>query len=168
MSGYCYGIVKFYNPYKGYGFVTPWAEPGLQLFIHSNVLSNFKKAPARGDIVLFQVSKNPWRCHFGKPCCINVHPLAALPKDVRFLAVVTRFVGGRYGFATPVDEGGNLFGLSTVFIHDSELAEDIPMLRTGDLISFQLSLTAKGGYALRVKLEQAYKKLARSKRAKLA
>lgn len=50
------GVVKWYSPNKGYGFVT--LASGEELFFHRSSLAAEGAPPAAGDLVQFAVSEN--------------------------------------------------------------------------------------------------------------
>jgi CspA family cold shock protein len=61
------GNIKFYDPLKGFGFVT--ATDGRELFVHHSQVADFGQSPAilkRGDIIEFDVhlhEKGPRASH---------------------------------------------------------------------------------------------------------
>lgn len=51
------GRVKWFNPQKGYGFITP-DEPGPELFLHISALVH-KCIPQEGDAIEFIIEPGP-------------------------------------------------------------------------------------------------------------
>ncbi len=54
--GHQRGVVKWYNPTKGYGFIT--LASGEELFFHRSSLPAEGAPPAAGDLIQFAVSEN--------------------------------------------------------------------------------------------------------------
>jgi len=52
------GVVKWFNPVKGYGFITP--EEGKDVFVHySSIDGEGYKTLEEGERVVFEVSEGP-------------------------------------------------------------------------------------------------------------
>jgi len=69
-DGMSEGVVKWFNPVKGYGFITQ--EEGKDVFVHySSIDGEGYKSLEEGERVVFEVSEGP-----KGPMAVNVSPQA--------------------------------------------------------------------------------------------
>ena len=127
------GTVNWYEPAKGYGFVTPDSGDG-EIFVHSSAIVG-GGVIAEGQRVAFLVvegEKGPQADH-----------LLPLGAD----GTVTWYDAGKgFGFITP-DSGDQ-----DVFVHARSLSGDLAELVEGDRVSFRASEGEKGLQAQGVRL----------------
>lgn len=140
------GTVAWYEPAKGYGFVTPDGG-GDEVFLHSSAIVT-GGVVSEGQRVAFLVVDGE-----RGPQADHLLPLgaAAAPQPVAASdgadGTVSWFDGDKgFGFITP-DTGG-----PDVFVHVRELAHGVPDLREGDRITYDVVEGDRGPQARGVRL----------------
>jgi len=143
------GTVNWYEPAKGYGFVTPDSGDG-EIFVHSSAIVG-GGVIAEGQRVAFLVvegEKGPQADHLlplGADAAAG--PSRAAAKNDGADGTVTWYDAGKgFGFITP-DSGDQ-----DVFVHARSLSGDLAELVEGDRVSFRASEGEKGLQAQGVRL----------------
>jgi CspA family cold shock protein len=143
------GTVNWYEPAKGYGFVTPDSGDG-EIFVHSSAIVG-GGVIAEGQRVAFLVvegEKGPQADHLlplGADAASG--PGRAATKDDGADGTVTWYDAGKgFGFVTP-DSGDQ-----DVFVHARALHGDLTELAEGDRVSYRASEGEKGLQAQGVRL----------------
>lgn len=143
------GTVNWYEPAKGYGFVTP-DSGGAEIFLHSSAIVG-GGVVSEGQRVAFLVvegEKGPQADHL-LPLGADAAPgpQRAAARDDGADGTVTWYDAGKgFGFITP-DSGDQ-----DVFVHARSLAGDVGELVEGDRVSYRLSEGEKGAQAQGVRL----------------
>ncbi|GIG35917.1 cold-shock protein [Cellulomonas pakistanensis] len=143
------GTVNWYEPAKGYGFLTP-GDGGGEIFVHSSAIVG-GGVLTDGQPVAFLVvegEKGPQADHV-LPLRASSVAGAGQPADRNDGAdgTVTWYDAGKgFGFITP-DSGDQ-----DVFVHARTLSDDIGELVEGDRVSYRLSEGEKGLQAQGVRL----------------
>lgn len=133
------GIVKFYNPEKGFGFIG--LPDGREVFVHHSVIpGEGYRLLVQGEPVLVEVAKNEERDGW-RATSVN-----SVPGRVRG-RVSNFFEDKGYGFIT-VDTTEE-----SVFFHYKDLlgAEKVKRARPEELVEFEIEEQEKGNRAVRVK-----------------
>lgn len=142
------GTVSWYEPSKGYGFVTPDGG-GAEVFVHSSAIVG-GGVVSEGQRVAFLVvdgEKGPQAEH--------LLPLGAqaaqqaVASDGADGTVSWYDEGKGFGFITP-DSGG-----PDVFAHVRELADGLPELAEGDRVTYDVVESEKGPQARGVRLARS-------------
>jgi CspA family cold shock protein len=143
------GTVNWYEPAKGYGFVTPDSGDG-EIFVHSSAIVG-GGVIAEGQRVAFLVvegEKGPQADHLlplGADAASG--PGRAATKDDGADGTVTWYDAGKgFGFITP-DSGDQ-----DVFVHARTLTGGLTELAEGDRVSYRASEGEKGLQAQGVRL----------------
>jgi CspA family cold shock protein len=137
------GTVAWYEPGKGYGFVTPDGG-GPEVFVHSSsiVTGGVLSADQRVAFLVVEGERGLQAEH--------LLPLAAgagRPADDGADGTVTWYDEGKgFGFVTP-DSGG-----ADVFVHVRALTDGLTWLTAGDRVSYQVVTGDKGPQARDVQL----------------
>lgn len=137
------GTVSWYEPTKGYGFITP-EDDGAEIFVHSSAIVG-GGVLAEGQRVAFLVvpgEKGPQADH--------LLPLKAQPAADGADGTVTWYdeIKG-FGFIKP-DSGGE-----DVFVHARSLTGGLTELDEGDRVAFDVVAGDKGPQAREVRLPRA-------------
>lgn len=138
------GTVSWYEPGKGYGFVTPDGG-GAEIFVHSSAIVG-GGVIAEGQRVAFLVvdgEKGPQADHL---LPLGAQAARAQAADGADGTVTFYDVEKGFGFATP-DAGGE-----DVFVHAKELAGGLGELSEGDRITFETAESDRGPQARGVRL----------------
>ncbi|MFC7489356.1 MULTISPECIES: cold-shock protein [unclassified Knoellia] len=139
------GTVSWYEPSKGYGFITPDGG-GAEVFVHSSAIVG-GGVVSEGQRVAFLVvdgEKGPQADH--------LLPLGAQAAQQAVASdgadgTVSWYAGDKgFGFITP-DSGG-----PDVFVHVRELADGLPELGEGDRVTYAVVVSEKGPQARDVRL----------------
>jgi CspA family cold shock protein len=142
------GTVAWYEPAKGYGFITPDGG-AAQIFVHSSAIVG-GGVVSEGQRVAFLVidgEKGPQADHL-----LPLGPQAAqqvvAPHGVG--GTVSWYDGDKgFGFITP-ESGGR-----DVFVHVRDLAGGLTELREGDQVTYDAAVSEKGPQALDVRLARS-------------
>ncbi len=142
------GTVAWYEPAKGYGFVTPDGG-GDEIFVHSSAIVG-GGVIAEGQRVAFLVvdgEKGPQADHL-LPLGAQVvqHALASDGADG---AVSWYDADKGFGFITPESGGPD------VFVHVRALADGLPGLGDGDRVTYDTVVSEKGPQARDVRLARS-------------
>ena len=139
------GTVTWYEPAKGYGFITP-EDGGAEIFLHSSAIVG-GGVVSEGQRVAFLVvdgQKGPQAEH--------LLPLGAQVAQQTVASdgadgTVSWYAGDKgFGFITP-DSGG-----PDVFVNVRELADGLPELGEGDRVSYGVVVGERGPQARDVRL----------------
>ncbi|GGB78028.1 cold-shock protein [Knoellia flava TL1] len=139
------GTVSWYEPAKGYGFITPDGG-GAEIFVHSSAIVG-GGVLSDGQRVAFLVvdgEKGPQADHL-----LPLGPEAAQQRatsDGADGTVSWYDTDKGFGFIAP-DSGG-----ADVFVHVRELADGVPDLGEGDRVSYDVVMSEKGPQARDVRL----------------
>ena len=139
------GTVSWYEPGKGYGFVTPDGG-GAEIFVHSSAIVG-GGVIADGQRVAFLIvdgDKGPQADHL-LPLGAEAARHAAA-SDGADGTVAWYDAGKGFGFVTP-DRGGE-----DVFVHVRSLAGGMSELAEGDRVTYDVGQTDKGLQALNVRI----------------
>jgi CspA family cold shock protein len=138
------GTVAWYEPGKGYGFITPDGA-GAQIFVHSSAIVG-GGVISEGQRVAFLVvdgEKGPQADHLLPLGAQAARPVASDGAD----GTVSWYDTEKgFGFVTP-DAGGE-----DAFVHVRELAGGLAGLSDGDRVTFDLAGGEKGPQARNVRL----------------
>jgi len=120
------GTVLWYDPKKGYGFITP-DDGGENLFVHSTELRARAHNKLDGQKVEYQTGK----LKSGKMVAMNVKGTGLLLKGTMLWFDSKK----RYGFITPSDGGDNVFahGSEILCSNFAELNNELVEYRMGKL-----------------------------------
>jgi CspA family cold shock protein len=137
------GTVTWYEPGKGYGFVTP-EDGGEEIFVHSSAIVG-GGVISEGQRVAFLVidgEKGPQADHL-LPLGAAAAPRASDGAD----GTVSWYDGDKgFGFVAP-DSGG-----VDVFVHVSELARGLTGLAEGERVTYDVAAGDKGPQARNVQI----------------
>ncbi|KGM02842.1 cold-shock protein [Cellulomonas cellasea] len=139
------GTVSWYEPGKGYGFVTPDSR-GTEIFVHSSAIVG-GGVISEGQRVAFLIvdgERGPQADHL-LPLGADAAP-RAVASDGADGTVSWYDVDKGFGFATP-DIGGD-----DVFVHVRALPAGLTGLAEGDRISYDIAANEKGPQARNVQL----------------
>ncbi len=132
------GIVKWFNPTKGYGFVTDDAG-GADLFVHRrDVISPEDGALMEGDRVGFDRTDTP-RGGAAVNVMRDITNLTILGGTVKWFNTTKGF-----GFVMP-DAGG-----ADLFMHQDNLRMGGHLPQEGDRVTYEMMQTVKGSAARNV------------------
>lgn len=142
------GTVSWYEPAKGYGFVTPDGD-GTEIFVHSSAIVG-GGVLSEGQRVAFLVvdgEKGPQADHL-LPLGVQAAQQAVVSDGAD--GTVSWYDGGKgFGFITP-DSGG-----PDVFVHVRELADGVVELGEGDRLTYDTVMSEKGPQARDVRLARS-------------
>jgi CspA family cold shock protein len=142
------GTVSWYEPGKGYGFVTPDSR-GTEIFVHSSAIVG-GGVLSEGQRVAFLIvdgEKGPQADHV-LPLGPEAAP-RAVASDGADGTVSWYDVDKGFGFATPDTGDGD------VFVHVRALPAGLTGLTEGDRISYDIAANEKGPQARNVQLVRA-------------
>ncbi len=142
------GTVNWYEPAKGYGFLTPDNGAG-EIFVHSSAIVG-GGVLAEGQRVAFLVvdgEKGPQADHVLPLGADAAGPGAAAARNDGADGTVTWYDAGKgFGFITPDS------GEQDIFVHARSLHGDLTELAEGDRVSYRASEGEKGLQAQGVRL----------------
>ncbi|KGM14179.1 cold-shock protein [Cellulomonas bogoriensis] len=139
------GTVSWYEPAKGYGFLTPDGG-GAELFLHSSAIVG-GGVVTDGQRVAFMVVEGPKGSQAGHVLPLGPDAGAPNPTSDGADGTVTWFDGDKgFGFLTP-DAGGE-----DVFVHVRALAGGLTELAEGDRVTYDVAVSEKGPQARDVQL----------------
>ena len=142
------GTVAWYEPAKGYGFITPDGG-GAEIFVHSSAIvgGGVLSEEQRVAFLVVDGEKGPQADHLlplrspGRP---------ADPGIRRADGTVSWYDGGKgFGFITPESGGPD------VFVHVRELADGLAELGEGDRVTYDVVASEKGPQARDVRLARS-------------
>ena len=140
------GTVAWYEPAKGYGFITPDDGGGGEVFLHSSAIVG-GGVVSQGQRVAFLVvdgEKGPLAEHL-LPLGAQASPQVVAPDGAD--GTVSWYDGDKgFGFITPESGGPD------VFVHVRELAAGLPELGEGDRVTYDVVVSEKGPQARDVRL----------------
>ncbi len=142
------GTVSWYEPAKGYGFVTPDGG-GTEIFVHSSAIVG-GGVVAEGQRVAFLVvdgEKGPQADHL-LPLGAQAAQ-GAVASDGADGTVSWYDLDKGFGFITPESGGPD------VFVHVRELADGLPDLDEGDRVTYDVVVSEKGPQARDVRLARS-------------
>lgn len=139
------GTVSWYEPGKGYGFVTPDTR-GTEIFVHSSAIvgGGVVSEGQRVAFLIVEGERGPQADHL-LPLGPDAAP-RAVASDGADGTVSWYDVDKGFGFATP-DIGGD-----DVFVHVRALPAGLTGLTEGDRISYDIAANEKGPQARNVQL----------------
>lgn len=141
------GTVSWYEPSKGYGFVTPDSGDG-EIFVHSSAIVG-GGIITEGQRVAFLVvpgEKGPQADHLLPLGSDAAGPAAAAQADGADGTVTWFDADKGFGFITPESGGAD------VFVHARELDGDLDELHEGDRVTFETVQGDRGPQARDVRL----------------
>ncbi len=142
------GTVSWYEPAKGYGFVTPDGG-GAEIFVHSSAIVG-GGVVSEGQRVAFLVVDGE-----RGPQADHLLPLGAqaaqgaVASDGADGTVSWYDLDKGFGFITPESGGPD------VFVHVRELADGLPDLDEGDRVTYDVVVSEKGPQARDVRLARS-------------
>ena len=139
------GTVSWYEPAKGYGFITPDGG-GAEIFVHSSAIVG-GGVVSEGQRVAFLVvdgEKGPQADHL-LPLGADASQQGAT-SDGADGTVSWYDTDKGFGFIAP-DSGG-----ADVFVHVRELADGVPDVAEGDRVTYDVVMSEKGPQARGVRL----------------
>jgi len=152
------GTVAWYEPAKGYGFITPDGG-GAEIFVHSSAIVG-GGVVSEGQRVAFLVvdgEKGPQADHLLPLGPQADHLLASGPQAAQQAVAsdgadgtVSWYDGDKgFGFITPESGGPD------VFVHVRELADGLPEVGEGDRVTYDIVVSEKGPQARDVRLARS-------------
>ncbi len=139
------GTVSWYEPAKGYGFITPDGG-GAEVFVHSSAIVG-GGVVSQGQRVAFLVAdgeKGPQADHLLPLGAQAAQPVVASDGAD---GTVSWYDGDKgFGFITPESAGPD------VFVHVRALADGLPGLGEGDRVTYDVVVGEKGPQARDVRL----------------
>lgn len=140
------GTVAWYEPAKGYGFITPDGG-GVEVFVHSSVIVG-GGVISEGQRVAFLVvdgEKGPQADHLLPLGAQTAQQAPAFDESDGADGTVTWYDEDKgFGFITPESDGPD------VFVHVRDLADGLPELREGDRLVYDVVMSEKGAQARNV------------------
>ena len=142
------GTVSWYEPAKGYGFITPDGD-GAEIFVHSSAIvgGGVVREGQRVAFLVVEGEKGPQADHLLPLADQAAQP--AVASDGADGTVSWYDVGKGFGFISP-DTGG-----SDVFVHVRELADGLPELDEGDRVRYDVVESERGLQARDVRLARS-------------
>jgi cold shock protein len=144
------GTVSWYEPAKGYGFITPDSD-GAEVFVHSSAIVG-GGVVSQGQRVAFLVvdgERGPQADHLlplGAQAAQQAQAVASDGAD----GTVSWYDGDKgFGFITPESGGPD------VFAHVRELADGLLGLDEGDRVTYDIVVSEKGPQARDVRLARS-------------
>ena len=143
------GTVAWYEPAKGYGFITPDDGGGGEVFLHSSAIVG-GGVVSQGQRVAFLVvdgEKGPL-AEYLLPLGAQASPQVVAPDGAD--GTVSWYDGDKgFGFITPESGGPD------VFVHVRELAGGLTELGEGDRVTYDIVVSEKGPQARDVRLARS-------------
>lgn len=139
------GTVNWYEPAKGYGFVTP-DDGGAEVFVHSSVIvgGGVISEGQRAAFLVIDGEKGPQADHL---LPLGSQAARQAVADDGADGTVSWFDEDKgFGFITPESGGAD------VFAHVRDLADGLAELREGDRVTYDVIDTEKGPQARDVRL----------------
>ncbi|WP_330473201.1 cold-shock protein [Terrabacter sp. C0L_2] len=142
------GTVSWYEPAKGYGFITPDGD-GAEIFVHSSAIvgGNVVSEGQRVAFLVVDGEKGPQADHLlplGAQAATQTGASDGADGTVSWYDADKGF-----GFITPESGGPD------VFVHVRELADGLPELIEGDRVTYDVVVSEKGPQARDVRLARS-------------
>ncbi len=139
------GTVAWYEPAKGYGFITPDGSDA-QVFVHSSAIvgGGVISEGQRAAFLVVDGERGPQADHLLPLGAEATHQAA--PSDGADGTVSWYDIDKGFGFITP-DSGG-----PDVFVHVRALADGLPELDEGDRVTYDIVSSERGPQARDVRL----------------
>lgn len=139
------GTVAWYEPAKGYGFITP-DDGGAQIFVHSSAIVG-GGVVSEGQRVAFLVVDGERGAQADHLLPLGAQAAQAAVASDGADGTVSWYDDGKgFGFITP-DSGG-----ADVFVHARELADGLPDVGEGERVTYDVVVGDRGPQARDVRL----------------
>ncbi len=142
------GTVAWYEPAKGYGFITPDGG-GVEIFVHSSAIvgGGVLSEEQRVAFLVVDGEKGPQADHL---LPLGAQAAQQTPASDGADGTVSWYDDGKgFGFITPESGGPD------VFVHVRELADGLPELGEGDRVTYDVVVSEKGPQARDVRLARS-------------
>ncbi len=142
------GTIAWYEPAKGYGFITPDGG-GAEIFLHGSAIVG-GGVVSEGQRVAFLVVDGEKGLQADHLLPLGAQAAQQAPASDGADGTVSWYDGDKgFGFITPQAGGPD------VFVHVRELADGLPELGEGDRVTYDVVVSAKGPQARDVRLARS-------------